>query len=412
MAAAAPQRQSQLDGLRGVAALMVVLGHPLFAFDHALLTGKPGDSVLSWDIVVSGAPLLLPFSGNLAVTIFFALSGYVLAHAFSRSELSAVALLAKRYVRFAVPILTVCLFAYALLASGAMHNHALAAITRSSWLDDQFTQTADFGAALREGLYLALLKVLPPTTSYDSSLWTMPIEFFGSLGMIAVFRLTAWRQADPAQRRRERIAALAGLGVLFGTSYLGLFAWGALLNLTGIERHVRPRQAALLLAVGVFLGTIPVSAAPWLICQPFLALARLLPAPMPFSYSPAAMCHAAGAIMILIAANAWPPLRRLLNSGTAQFLGHISFPLYLVHVPLFMSAGSLIALGLLHADMPYVAAMATTTVLFTALSVAVSAALLVICERPAITLAQRAGVLCQRVMVQLRCSAPSTARNR
>ena len=49
--------------------------------------------------------------------------------------------------------------------------------------------------------------------------------------------------------------------------------------------------------------------------------------------------HAIGALLTLIVADNWRPLRDLLNRRTPQFLGRISFPLYLVHVPILLSLG-------------------------------------------------------------------------
>ena len=52
-----------------------------------------------------------------------------------------------------------------------------------------------------------------------------------------------------------------------------------------------------------------------------------------------AYLHMAGAVMIISAADGTAVLKRLLQSRPSRFLGRISFPLYLIHIPVLCSAG-------------------------------------------------------------------------
>src|SRR5450432_239103 len=106
-------RFAYLDGLRGWAALLVVLHHGTIAIDFALYTGQPADSRGFWDVRISGTPFFpLAPGGSLAVCLFFALSGFVLAHAYSRSQQNWLALAVRRFVRLGIPMLAGCLFAW------------------------------------------------------------------------------------------------------------------------------------------------------------------------------------------------------------------------------------------------------------------------------------------------------------
>lgn len=393
---AAPGRQTNLDGLRGLAALIVVVSHGIIAFDFALYTGRQANSVASWDVALSGAPLLLPLAGNLSVCVFFALSGYVLSASLARTTQGALPLLVKRYVRFALPMLSACLLAWALLAAGWVRNQELAVLTRSTWLAGQMQQPPSLPAALAEGSYGALLNAPRFDLSYDSSLWTMPIELAGSAMLILVFTATRFGAARARFRAPARILVFTLLALIACTSYLGLFAMGVLLQLTGVDRHLSSRTAVVLLAFGLFLGTIPYSAVPWGLVAPMVQWHYPVIAQVPHPYAEVALWHAPGAILVLMAANALPPLRRLLEARAVQFLGEISFPLYLVHVPLLLSAGSGIGLGLLQAGAAYPWAAAITVVVYVAVSLGVATALLYVVERPAIALSRQAGVTLDR----------------
>jgi peptidoglycan/LPS O-acetylase OafA/YrhL len=381
-------RDTHLDGLRGLAALVVVVYHGIVAFDYALESGLARHSVFAWDVYLSGAPFLLPMAGDLSVCVFFALSGYVLSHSFGKTRLGPLALLAKRYVRFTPAILSAVLSSYALLAGGLMKNQELAAVAKSGWLAGHMLQSPSFAQALQEGLYGALVT---GSFTYNTSLWTMRIEFWGSVILIAVFSLTAFRTPRPEIRARDRILLLCVLGLLGSGSYLGLFAFGALLQLTQLHRKLSSRGAAILLGAGIFWGTIPYSAVPWESVRPFVERTLPMVSGTPFAHSPASFFHALGAVLVLMAANACIPFRRMLSAPPFGFLGQISFPLYLIHAPLlnsFVCAGALAMLG---DGFSYGLTMALSILLLVAISVAAATALLFVSERPAIALSGKMG---------------------
>ncbi|WP_019915138.1 acyltransferase family protein [Paenibacillus sp. HW567] len=69
-----------LNGLRGVAALVVVFSHYTLSFFPALHTGNTSDVYNSFELFVSGSPLNVFYNGSFAVFIFFILSGFVLSY--------------------------------------------------------------------------------------------------------------------------------------------------------------------------------------------------------------------------------------------------------------------------------------------------------------------------------------------
>ena len=189
-AASSPEtnRFGYLDGMRGWAALLVVFHHGAIGLDFALYTGQKVGARGAWDLWLSGTPFFpLASGGSLAVCLFFALSGYVLAHAYSRSRQGWAALVLRRYVRLGIPMLVGCVFSWMLLSLGLILNQPAALITRSSWLDGQFRQTPRLLAAVAEPVRLLGGGVPSFGLSYDSSLWTMPIEAGASLVLITLF---------------------------------------------------------------------------------------------------------------------------------------------------------------------------------------------------------------------------------
>jgi len=203
----------------------------------------------------------------------------------------------------------------------------------------------------------------------------MGIEFMGSLLMIMTFALLR-----PLHDRRGARNWAAGIFLLLGLAghsfFLGLFAIGAAIYLANVrawlERIPRPGLVMLpVLVLGLFLGSLPYSAAR----APYfdtLAAHALVPEPNAWQFAyPAwlqldeeSFWHAVGALLTLLAAESWAPLRRLLSQRLPRFLGRISFPLYLVHLPILMSFGCGMFLLYLEAGLDFSTAAALSAAAF------------------------------------------------
>jgi peptidoglycan/LPS O-acetylase OafA/YrhL len=167
-----------LDGVRGLAALVVVFCHYSNAFVPSL-NGSGSTFSTRLDKVVSTTPLHLPLAGNFAVYIFFVLSGFVLSQKFflTKSATVVISSAIRRYIRLMIPALGSVLLTYLVLRAGFIQSHAVAAVTGSEWLGSFWNFQANFFEALYQGLYGVFFTEF---TTYNTSLWTMHIELYGS----------------------------------------------------------------------------------------------------------------------------------------------------------------------------------------------------------------------------------------
>lgn len=296
-------REEYLDGLRGWAALIVVMYHTCLMMGLNLgMSFKP--------IVMDG-----PFS----VFIFFVLSGYVLSVAAFKSgdRRIVVDMAIRRYPRLTVPILCISAVALVLMLSGAMHNVGAAKVTGSELWMSQFYV---FDGSLLDMLHFSLWRVYTdhPAPTYNSSLWTMPYELQGSL---LVFALLLSVGRSSTARLLGHVVFIAA--TWWFTSFIFAMALGvALGNFVHLRVHRR-------LCTAVFSRPIA-----WALILGGLLAAAVRPEANGVVWT--SLCALAVVYGVLLDTG----VQRVLTAPVSLWLGRISFPLYLVHIPLICSAAS------------------------------------------------------------------------
>lgn len=206
-AAAAPAKSTTrdytADGLRGLTALTVFFAHFFVAFfprgfDHlypGLQTSPATDGAIEHVLRMPFISVL--WNGNF-VCIFFVLSGYVLSQPYyfgNRLDALRERHL-KRYLRLGIPLALSVLIGYVLMRLGWFWNHAAAStVSHSDWLNSYFAFKPGFFDALRDASYRAILLGFD---RYNPPLWTMKIEFIGSLIILSFYTLMpsrgTWRK--------------------------------------------------------------------------------------------------------------------------------------------------------------------------------------------------------------------------
>lgn len=321
-APAATRRLDSLDGLRGVAAFIVVVFH----FLCMLAPGWVPD-MAEEPHFLADTPLGILWNGPFAVSVFFVLSGFVIGGVASRRANLLMANTVARYVRLAVPITVSVVLAWAWLNVLPTGADELAAHldNPSRWIGGTYqAPIPDLGFALADGLFWNFYN---GESLFNNVLWTMQIELIGSIGLFAIY----WA----ARGRPGHVAVGLGLAVLvtgltFQFAYLA-FALGAILQeLWRRGWHRTPWVWAPVAAfvLGVTLGAFGRGA------HDRLGL------PIPFDIISLKLGKSKGAMpvfaatLILYGVLASPALARAFSTAVPRWLGRVSFPLYLVHVPL------------------------------------------------------------------------------
>ncbi len=179
------KKLSHFEGLRGFAALIVVFHHLEYALglhlDRSVFTffQKNTESELLSGIIQSILNFFI--NGELAIYIFFFMSGYVISiRLFDSNKKYLSHAISKRYFRLMPPILGSVLLAYLLMKFNLMYNNELATFLNSTNGFGQFYQfNPNFLAAFKSGIWNILFT--SNLEGYNGPLWTMRAEFYGSI---------------------------------------------------------------------------------------------------------------------------------------------------------------------------------------------------------------------------------------
>lgn len=316
------KRFNELEGLRGLAAVTVVLDHFIYAFYALAIAGASLVSLqhLRIEDNLYGNPIMVITSGTFAVSIFFVLSGFVLSIGFfTTGDINVVRkLAAKRYLRLMVPALASIILCYALIVIfGTDRLREAAQITGSNWLSGIWTIEPNFFEALKSGFFDIFYQ---SGNNYNGVLWTMMFEFVGSFlvfGFLALFGKI---------KNRTILYVVLGL-VTFNTWFLPFVIGMVVADLYthGYLKAIKLRFSVTLLLLGIslFLGGYPILSADGTIYQ-LLTISQI-----PLNWQ--MFWLTVGSTLLVLVVLVAQQLKDFFASSRVAFLGKYTFSLYLVH---------------------------------------------------------------------------------
>lgn len=293
------QRLKFLDGLRGWAAVIVLLY-------HVFCDGIPFDAEFG-----SHLRLFVPFNGGIGIFIFFIVSGFSLSIDYlARGDLrSWLRTTFGRYFRLVIPIFFACLTVHVAMKLGAI----VPPFERLPRFQEFLTFTPTIEHLARFSFYGVFFDY-DYRESYIGPLWTMPYELAGSfIALLSVLALRHTRLRLGIFLVMATIIVTAAPG---GYKMLALFPVGCALA----DCHLRG-----------WLGSfIPNPLGVALICLGFVV-------PIFVPYSVAAW--GAAATLLIVGSISVPSTRAFLENRLSAWLGVICFPLYLMHGPVIWLMG-------------------------------------------------------------------------
>lgn len=352
MSSTKAERVLYLDGLRGLASLLVYWHHhQLWYHASSRLILEMGFGFRN-EYHLATFPVIRTFftGGHFSVALLFVISGYALAvkpllliHAMDYQGLvnHLASAIARRWLRLYIPFACTTFIFMSLC-------HLLGAPTPGfrplgSWWEEAQAWFSEF-----RRFSFIFDDAGSPWFSYNNHLWSVPVEFKGSMVVyitcLATSRFSLWR----------RILALCGLILyhLYAVDgwYSAYFLAGMLLCQLNLIQHDRRqpqrRQMAglqmlgnfILLFVGFYLAGVPHCAPAEYLGENrgWYFLSRLTPDTM---VDPKWFYLFWASTFVLVAISQVPILHAFLCSSHLQYLGWISHGVYLVHGPVLWILG-------------------------------------------------------------------------
>ncbi|MDL9979737.1 acyltransferase family protein [Microbacterium sp. ASV49] len=322
-------RLAALDGLRGLACLVVLLHHTLLTVP--VFSAASADPLSSraeatpWELALTWSPLHLLWEGAGAVWVFFVLSGFVLVRQVREpASFDWLAYYPQRLARLYLPVFAAVALAVTLIALFGEADHGGAA---SAWMQRRAEDVTVRGVVADSTL-------LGGAGFTASPLWSLQWEVWFSL-LLPLFVLAV--RPRHAVRRPVWIGltiplavlAIVGLG---GVEYLTVFLVGAILAAANrpIERLVarlsRSRVSATFLWAGCALWVVVMLPARW----------TLSGIPVVPAWMHQLLSVSAAAVVVVMALHC-RPAARLLTARVLLWSGAVSFSLYLVHEPIVVA---------------------------------------------------------------------------
>ena len=389
-----PLRQtSALDGIRGFACLAVMNYHVLYVYqgfvfygyglskDSLAFCGRTQDQDLRNDWIHQLPIIRLLYSGTASVSLFFIISGFVLAYkplmtARQHDHVAVFRIIGsstfRRGLRLFLPPIIMTFFTMLAVWAGLLENGSTLTKDRSFITEIPEHHPKRFSSLSEQLLHWIhdVSKMVGAYSwkeyfpHYDVHLWTIGGEFRAS--MIIFLILTVYVSLRQPHRlavqlvlmfytycwnRWETVLFLTGM-LLADTSQLSHAESqsgyeGCLVQPRSRPRSQRTRAVALKgLRLFLLLASLYLLSAPDLCIQHtpgFKLLGRLIP---PFDHQPFRFYPMIGGTMLVFlvshSSHNWSVNRLVFNSATAQYLGRISYSLYLVHGPVIHSFGYIV----------------------------------------------------------------------
>lgn len=321
-------RLLSLDGLRGLAALSVVFGHVVLVwpvFWQAYQVGNWAHSdAPSLVKLFTYTPLHMLRASKEAVTIFFVLSGLVLALPILERKRSTYLSYVIRRISRLVPV-----FVLAMLVAFAMATWSAGRPqpAGSEWLTGFWSH--------RPGIadLLLTLGFIAPASTVDPPTWTLIHEMRISL-VFPLLALAVIRR--PLASFILSLLVTTALDIAQSHHVLSLNAWGAVpvtvqivtyfvigICIAKYRAALNARVATLGQGAGwsILLAAIVALFGSWILQIPPISF---------FSVG------CVGAAVVVTMAAFWPPLVGFLQTSPCQYLGKISYSLYLTHLPILL----------------------------------------------------------------------------
>jgi len=314
---------NSVEGIRGIAATIVIFSHfcyIFFPFVHR--ESENGVNSILYDL-----PFGFIYSGTFAVYVFFVLSGYILSLISESYTSNLFVLSVKRYLRLGIPVFISVLIAYVFFILFTVDKSNV-----SSWISNYGNFDYSFIGAINSGIIGSLFA---GDSNYNFVLWTMQIEFFGSILIYIIYIQKKINFRNIMVLMFVSVVSLYLVQVISSKLMLGLLSIlvGSILYEKGKE--LRTGLSIILFVAALYLAGVHNNSLSYSFISSFLGS---------YTYE---ICNFFAGIIIVYTILFSKLLSDIFSTKLCVFLGKVSFSIYLIHLPI-LSVFSIYCFNLLY----------------------------------------------------------------
>lgn len=337
-----PQKNQSLEGLRGIAAFTVMLSHVMFIFfPYVMRNLYPGIQKefvqkFWFENFLSHPVFNILYSGHFAVCVFFVLSGCVLISGFHQSGDPNIihGRAMRRYARLVIPIFCATMISVLLLRFGFVCNQEVFKLTQSEWVLMAYSgASTSLKSAAFSGLFGTLLQ---GDSAYDGPFWTMRPELIGSFLLFASYSIFG-NKRKWAVCVSFALVALLSFQITFAVLYLAFLA-GSFLTADFVLKNTNPIASLVAIAIGLYLGSFDYSSSHAVLNEINLPSFGFLH--VDFNADRKTFFNVIGAFLLVYGVMNLKVVSSLLSAPIFVYLGRLSFPIYLLHMPILCTLTS------------------------------------------------------------------------
>ncbi|WP_163377300.1 acyltransferase family protein, partial [Enterobacter hormaechei] len=316
-----------VDGVRGLACLMVIFSHLSLIFFPYVFIGKMTEMHSEMEYYIYHSPITFFYSGTSAVFIFFSLSGFILTYACCKNNnvlFDSLKMTLSRYPRLMLPTLGLIMLCYIVMVITPSGFNQL------NWIGGMLElKQHSFLGALYNGFVSAVLfcSVLFCDRSYNIIIWTMQVEFFGSL---IIFGLTPLISQIKYKVLLLTIGAL--VFVCLSPSKIGCSYGSFLIGSAIYHANIKPNKLLgyFTLLIGIYFAGFHNKSNSYTLINDLLTFNA--PGGRSNSYYISNMISGFLIVFSIIKAGV---IQSIVTSRISLYLGKVSYSAYLIQIPVF-----------------------------------------------------------------------------
>lgn len=315
------ERIDWLDGLKGIACILIFVHHFCLAFYPSIHYGiNVATKMNGIDISLADSPLSVIINGNFLVALFCVISGTVISiQIMGMSDKTKISeIIVKRYFRLIIPLVPIGILVYLMLKFDLFSNIDAVNYTNSPWLAQYYNHSIGFIQTLK--------LIFIDTLFYGSDIlsnayWMLSQLFYGTFLSI-ILSMISWKLNKHTWIIYVIVASIfitnqtLALAFIFGT----LLAWLYKNKSIIFNKYL----GYILLIVGIFLGGYPSGVIPNNIYS-FLNGETYI------------TWHIIGSFLTIYGLWSSKLIQKILSMRIFKNLGSISYSIYLIHIPLLFS---------------------------------------------------------------------------